>query len=117
MKPVDEMTLDEIQDELAWHDGWEFNTRVFGCWSSSEYGVQSQEEHPIPANLDAAAELPEGWEVTIEQHEFGCDATAMNMRMDGPNNTKHADGPTELLARFRLRLAVLRATKKGGGNA
>lgn len=113
MKPVDEMTLEEVLQEVYAGQYPDLDA-VSGEWrANGPHGFRRRID-----TLDAAAELPEGWVVNmtlkvgvVSDTEL-CQVDAMNAH--GAFIATSAD--TELLARFRLRLAVLRATKKGASD-
>lgn len=70
MKPINEMTLDEIRDELARLDGWviayskQFNVNSWQKGSDDK----GYDDHPIPPTLDAAfAAMPPGWRPSLAQ--------------------------------------------------
>jgi hypothetical protein len=100
----------EVRDELARLAGWK---RIGSVWVHGEEQVEV-EDHPIPNTLDHAAKLPEGW---------GWDYMAMEAdgmwyaRAYRPGETLVTmRGPTELAARFALRLAVekIEHERRGG---
>lgn len=94
------MTIEAIRDELARRDGWYINSR--GYWERPIDGDQS--EHPIPATLDEAARLPGEWNLdTMERNEGG--THFVHAWQSGTCKTQSSMADTELLARFRLRLA------------
>ena len=114
-----EMTLDECRDFIARDEGWEFNTRVFGCWSSAEYGVKSQENHPVPETLDAAAAaLPEGWSLVVTHDPEMFDGkwvAAAKYHSDRATTQAVDNCDTEILARFRLAVACRQSQGEAGG--
>lgn len=117
-RPVDEMTLDEVRDEIARLEGWVYNPNAEFRDEAWMRGKQQmpRDRHPIPATLDAAAELPEGWIYLSVVWLNGVrlwQAAALSTKTWTDITTS---GTAELLARFRLRLAVLRATKKGASD-
>lgn len=102
------MTLEQVRDRIAELEGW--RTGPGGSWGRLP-GPGYNVAHPIPATLDEAAKLPEGFCVSMSEsvHEprFG---VAANPKSGGPSIIAY--GPTELESRFRLRLAVLEHIKE-----
>lgn len=108
------MTLDEVRDELARRDGWEYTAPhkdaetgrvVHGVWSR---GKSTLCFHPVIATRDgAAAALPKGWTLhALEEvgslSGWSCAAIA---HYPLPAETCFGHAPDELTARYRLALA------------
>lgn len=57
------MTIEEIRDELAMLSGWYIPTQApEQWWNGGISGIGGVlYSHPIPATLEEAAKLPEGW--------------------------------------------------------
>lgn len=111
--PIDAMSLDECQDELARAQGWRSDN--IG-WHRGDRGTLDCEyaqdhEHPIPSTLDAiAACMPEGCHTQIV---IGAGVHVVGWRPDDASHASHIrkNADTEILARARLALACIRATK------
>jgi len=121
------MTVDECRDELRTNMGMVKkqyrNDTGFGCpigyaWEYADGRKWDNFRHPegaIPATLDEAAKLPEGWHPEITDcttrggkplHPWiteGIEEDTLNVRK--------GYGTTELEARFRLRVEVERAVR------
>ena len=111
MKDHNEMTVDEARDELARNAGYK---PTQNHWHHPKHGCCHFNDHPIPATLDEAAKLPEGWLPKIEEIAAS-HWVAKAFPPDGNPYSMEADGTTELEARFRLRVAVTRAMAKEAG--
>lgn len=131
MKKVEEMTLEEIRDEIALRD-WRRTRDSHGgpAWRHKDApdDPHSTWGHPIPATLDTVAGLmPEGWWWEVSMSNWWTDTsgkdnhlnkimyeahatTAAKRYEDQTDFTLVATEPadTELLARFRLLLLILR---------
>lgn len=125
MKPISEMSIDEVRDAIAEVDGWgRFEPGAYvntGGWERHREGqpveIVYDPDHPIPLTLDSAAAcLPEKWWVNIEQRWGG--AWTATASCDDPNAATMigaicpcVTAPTELEARFRLALSCILADK------
>ena len=87
----------EVRDELAGLAGW-IRYSTGGCRNVD--GRFSFD--PIPNTIDAAATLPEGW--VYDYVDFCLGPIVACAKKNGEH--VHGEGPTELAARFALRLAV-----------
>ena len=109
----------KVRDEIARMTGYtyvpESSSEVhadnyLAHWVDKDGDVDAFRDHPIPNTLDEAAKLPEGWAVQIHQcKDFkGNYAWMAHAYLNNGEADCHADCPTELEARFALRLAVLK---------
>ena len=119
---IDEWTLEMCRDYLAERAGWKYanmgtiyphywtcekedrRSPIVGHHSETKHG-----KHPIPATLDCAATLPEGWSlgsVHAYPNHWAARAEYFGKPDEAPSLTKEATGTSELLARFRLRCKV-----------
>jgi len=123
----------EARDYIAREDDWEYGEFTHRMdkrvgWYKLKFTPYGEEirpcwcDHPIPNTLDEAAQLPEGWTLqNIGFHIHGVAepfvsafATKGDWRLtmvDGvevPGTRMRCDAPTELEARFALRVAVLK---------
>lgn len=119
---ISAMTPDEVRDKLAELRDWVWidppDSAHLGHWLHPVYGRSW--DHPIPNTLDEAAKLPEGWYYWINhcsvdkgggfRETFICEA--VRKKIAGRFDRINAEGPTELEARFRLRLACELAEKE-----
>jgi hypothetical protein len=105
------MTLTEIRDELARLAGWHRH-EVHGNWVKPDRRpwTEASDNHPIPATLEEAAKLPDGW--SWWRHHWqgrtvwhGCDGRPFASSPFVP------DTGNELYDRFALRLACERAER------
>ena len=114
-----EMTVEECRDWLADKAGWVKVKGTYGegTWRhrSTLHDPCSNWGHPIPETLDEAARLPEGWLVEIEINstpECACKASQYKWNptvlrwLEWSGFRVYSQAETELLARFRLRVAV-----------
>lgn len=116
------MTLDEIRDELARLAGWEYRD-VYMAHRWVKDG-RCYIKHPIPATLEEAAKLPEGWRWDVSSDPLptvrGWTAFApgratgasLVRALTDDNYVSHVKVPytgSELYDRFALRLACERA--------
>lgn len=123
MKDHNEMTLDECRDELARIAGWcvvnncSCDLATHGPNSHWTKDTGDCYRHPIPATLDEAAKLPEGWIIdffqTVDTERFWARVRPRGRSgyaydEDGCCLDPNAEGDTELEARFRLRVAIER---------
>lgn len=127
MSDPNTMTLDECRDWLAKDEGWALDESCFEWWHENN---PPQEDHPIPATLDAIADaFPEGWGVEISYNNWWNDPTggdnhtnecrwqaiAHQMTKDycGPDGETVVGDPceSEILARARLAVACRLAAK------
>lgn len=115
---ADTMTLDQCQNEIAARKMIADGYKVEGgrWWRPRADGKWDMEDSPIaiPVTLDAiAGAMPKGWDIAIEQSSLDdavhFEASAMDMRREGPNNIKACEAETEILARARLLVKVLRS--------
>lgn len=102
----DTMTVDECRDWLR-DKYW----KKIPTWKGFQYlriGTANQQEHdPIPATLDEAAKLPDGWEYEIHNRNVGGYVCVRAIPLTGHWDTAiSGGGETELLARFRLRVKI-----------
>lgn len=134
MKKIEDMSLDEIRDELARMDGWKApgeplptgpgtswpqdkpGTLVLDCWTKMTADGRrvdkTRQSHDVEPTLDgAAAALPEGWLWTVE-NQYGNAAFEAAAMPDSGEPIGEASlfvkGPTELHARYALAVAVRR---------
>jgi len=110
------MNLDECRDWLAKEAGWTFRSAVGNHWWEQSEGDPGTATHPIPATLDEAAKLPEGWWFWVNYSgttEFATADKPFRERYVCEAVTKQtaervrSEASTELLARFRLRVACV----------
>lgn len=135
MKPVHEMDEDECRDEIAKHipdmkraDGYWYmdylkfkHHRLYGvlnwgtCGSVDVFWYDKNDQHPIPATIDAAAaSLPEGWEYEIHNRNVGGIVSMRCIPETGHwDDAIYASANHERLARFRCAVAALRAVAEG----
>lgn len=114
------MTIDKCRHELAKNAGWKTHGR--GWWRDAKLHLGQKHnyaEDPIPATLDEAAKLPEGWVWKCIQEPrynnpdvFECEAGRRSKDGGWGFDDACTYGATELEARFRLRVAVERVEKK-----
>lgn len=98
-KSVEEMTLEEVQREIA-------SIRERTCTDEN-----CDDNHWPLATLDTVAALmPEGWIVSLNQWRRPVPWTALatSKEHNGICDVVKSSGDTELLARFRLLLLILR---------
>lgn len=100
-----EMTIDDIRDELARREGWKHyhGGTIEETWLTDD-GCESL-GHPIPATLDEAAKLPEGWEWARAPLADGNVVWYARRPTDDGYPIYFLDTGNEMHARFRLRLA------------
>lgn len=111
-KSVEEMTLEEVRDEVAMYKLWYQHPSIPTIWFNRRWPADRESDqwtHPIPASLDTVAALmPEGRRISrCNQRARGgwwFESEYRNRRASAIT----ADGDTELLARFRLLLLILR---------
>lgn len=108
MKDPNAMTVEECRDELARNAGYK---PTQNHWHHPGHGCCHFNSHPIPATLDEAAKLPEGWYFSLCQQFGGNWGASASKRPLYETKT----GTTELEARFRLRVAVERLARQGEG--
>lgn len=122
MKDHNEMTVDECRDELARSAGWcvvnncSCDLATHGPNSHWTKDTGDCYRHPIPATLDEASRLTEGWMPHSVVWLNGVklwQASALSTKTW--TDTTTTTGTTELEARFRLRVAVTRAMAKEAG--
>lgn len=110
MKDPNAMTVDECRDELARSAGYKPCPNPSQQWHFHGFATR---DHPIPATLDEAAKLPDGWWYWInycsinKRDIYHAMAARKSQRVEIDCN-----GTTELEARFRLRVAVERIAVK-----
>lgn len=107
-KSVEEMTLEEVRDEIAELQGWVYDGDL---WLRGENNAEVETTHPVPESLDTVAALmPEGWIVSLNQWRRPVPWTALatSNEHNGISDAVKSSGDTELLARFRLLLLILR---------
>lgn len=95
-------TLDEIRDWFARRQGWERNT--FGFWTKPMTFVyrDHDDEHPIPATLDAIAGLmPSGYHITVGQYCTPPYYWWAEARPHGMTDYPHDDSETPLYPHVR----------------
>jgi len=113
---ISAMTLDEVRDKLAELRGWEKHRATGSTKEDGEDGLYWKRkgrmtwDHPIPNTLDEAAKLPEECR-GCETIHVGIGNTVAEI-VAGPLMGTLAEAPTELEARFRLRLACELAEKE-----
>lgn len=123
---IDEMTPDQLRDALAVAAGWCNPTGYL--WHASESNAKLPVElgsprtsHPIPTldspeALGVVAEMMlEGWWYEVHNHKDAFTVWAWRderKRTIGDDPEQYGDGPTETIARARLVLKVLAATKE-----
>lgn len=123
MKPVNEMSVEEVRDGIAEAQGQRWRVIEVGpyigdmAWHRPD--GQWSREHPVGDSLDSAAAcLPEGWVITKISQIQNMDAETFNWVAYAQENRFGADlpigerAPTELEARFRLALACIRASRQ-----
>lgn len=93
------MTIEAIRDELARREGWENHPEYGWCHPDVQY--EDGRPHPIPATLDEAAKIGNGWMVRVYVNEHG--VTIAHATKD--DAVFERTGDAEMEARFRLRLA------------
>lgn len=101
------MTIDSIRDELARREGWRFTySKHFNTetWQRGDRDL-GYWGHPIPATLDEAAKLPEGWEWARAPLADGNVVWYARRPTDDGYPIYFLDTGNEMHARFRLRLA------------
>lgn len=126
MKTANEMGIDEVFDEIAGLLGWERYLPA-GWVDTSDIGREAWRRvgqshgdnyfHPVPRSLDTLAGIwPEGWLFNIDNLDNAPSPwRAHGWKHDddlGPHDQHFiGDCDTELLARARLTLSVLRVSK------
>lgn len=113
-KPVEQMTKEEIRDELAELTGWTFYSTSAGeSWCRA---YESLRAHPIDWSLDTiSALMPKGWVWTREWEYAQRWWAAFPPGWDGETYPTVIDTDDEKLDRARLVLSVLRLTQEGKG--
>lgn len=115
---IDEWTVEMCQEYLAAKNGWTWrpyaDSEKVRLWSNSNPMHSDRFDHPIPASLDCAAMLPEGWALRSLTAMGPIECLQYSLNAVGPmaGSNKHASvrsvfcEGSELLARFRLRCRV-----------
>lgn len=119
-----EMSLDQCRDWLAREDGWvteqdhaiqkDGTLRPLIAWTHKATNREKIWVHPYPTTIDGAAgAMPEGWEIEISQHALrGSWWACADRVVNHYRKMQTLVAPTELLARYRLAVAVRIAMKE-----
>lgn len=119
MKDPNAMTVEECRDELAHNAGW-VKQRTRWKHPAQNPGGSWRGIHPIPATIDEAAKLLEGWVITYIATQWVDDAwlyvaQAAYMAPGGNGKKPQSEGRDRKTCEFRLRVAVERLARQGEG--
>jgi len=102
-----EMTLDQCRDWLAERAGWTKPTSADPYWSKcgEQPKVLHADDHPIPATLEEVSWLPKGWDYMGISYDLNKEPYRRWCSQVFGREQITIEADTELLARFRLRVA------------